>query len=102
MIIKIEKIVPEAEITSFPRCDKIRYDLFKTMVIVLLEISTGIIVDQDIKGGKPVIKGTRIPVSFVLDKLSLGLSLEELINEYGLEKDQILNTIKYAAKLLTF
>jgi len=68
---------------------------------MLLEISTGIIVDPDIKGGKPVIKGTRIPVSLVLDKLSLGISFEELINEYGLEKDQILNTIRYAAKLIS-
>ena len=68
---------------------------------MLLEISTGIIVDPDIKGSKPVIKGTRIPVSLVLDKLSLGVSFEELINEYGLEKEQILNTIKYAAKLIS-
>ncbi|UYN94247.1 MAG: DUF433 domain-containing protein [Enhydrobacter sp.] len=32
--------------------------------------------NPDIMGGKPVIRGTRIPVEFVLRKLGAGLSVE--------------------------
>ena len=32
--------------------------------------------------GKPVIKGTRIPVELILDKLAAGVSEEELLADY--------------------
>ncbi|MBU4533422.1 MAG: DUF433 domain-containing protein [Firmicutes bacterium] len=36
------------------------------------EISPGIVIDPDIKGGKPVIKGTRVPVDLFLGWLAGG------------------------------
>ena len=35
--------------------------------------------NPDIMGGKPVIRGTRIPVELVLRKLSAGMSVEAIL-----------------------
>jgi len=48
--------------------------------------------------GKPVIKGTRIPVEVILRKLGDGLSIEELLKAYpNLEREDILAAISYSA-----
>ena len=52
-------------------------------------------------GGKPVIKGTRIPVYFILELLANGWSFEEILENYpGLTKEDILAAIKYASMVL--
>jgi uncharacterized protein (DUF433 family) len=43
-----------------------------------VEIYPGIVSDPGILGGKPVIKGTRVPVSLVLGKLAGGMSIDEV------------------------
>jgi uncharacterized protein (DUF433 family) len=68
----------------------------------MMEIAPGIVVDPGIKGGKPVIQGTRIPVNHLLDKHAIGTPFEDLMNEYDLEKEQILNALKYAAKVISW
>lgn len=51
-------------------------------------------------GGKPVIKGTRIPVYLILELLGAGLSIEDILREYPeLTKEDILDAIKFASKL---
>ncbi|WP_148882926.1 DUF433 domain-containing protein [Thermococcus aciditolerans] len=51
-------------------------------------------------GGKPVIKGTRIPVYLILELLGAGLSIEDILKEYPeLTKEDILDAIKFASKL---
>ena len=66
-----------------------------------IEIKERIIVDPRIMGGKPVIKGTRIPVYFILELLSNGWSIEQILAEYPhLTREDILAAIKYAAKVL--
>ena len=48
--------------------------------------------------GKPVIKGTRIPVELVLRKLSEGATEAELLDGYPrLRHEDILAVLKYAA-----
>lgn len=42
----------------------------------------GIEVNPKIMAGKPVIKGTRIPVYLVLDLLAAGYGTKEIIREY--------------------
>lgn len=59
-----------------------------------------IIIDKDIRHGKPVIKGTRIAVDEVLSMLENGMTYEEIKKEYGLNKEQILAVIKYASSIL--
>lgn len=51
-------------------------------------------------GGKPVIKGTRIPVYLILELLGAGLSIEDILKEYPeLTKEDVLDSIKFASKL---
>jgi uncharacterized protein (DUF433 family) len=65
------------------------------------EISRGIIVDSRVMAGKPVIKGTRIPVELVLSKLSANHSMDELLSDYPeLTTDQIKDCLRYAAILV--
>jgi len=51
--------------------------------------------------GKPVIKGTRIPVELILRKLSEGATLEELLDAYPhLCREDIQAALAYAAETL--
>ena len=51
--------------------------------------------------GKPVIKGTRIPVELILRKLSEGATLEELLDAYPhLSREDIRAALAYAAEAL--
>jgi uncharacterized protein (DUF433 family) len=59
-----------------------------------------IVSNPDISHGRACIKGTRIMVSVILDNLSEGLTIEEIITEYPpLAKEDILASINYAAEL---
>ncbi|MDZ7618826.1 MAG: DUF433 domain-containing protein [Patescibacteria group bacterium] len=49
--------------------------------------------------GKPCIKGRRIWVSLVLDFLASGMSLEEVMEEYDLQRDEVLACIAYGAEM---
>ncbi|MCU0862471.1 MAG: DUF433 domain-containing protein [Planctomycetes bacterium] len=60
-----------------------------------------IAIDAKILLGKPVIRGTRIGVDFVLDLLAQGWSDEQICAQYtGLERDEIRACCGYAAALL--
>jgi len=62
------------------------------------EIFPGIVSDSGILGGEAVIKGTRIPVSLLLGHLASGMSVDELVYEYDLNKEDIYAALAYAAK----
>ena len=64
------------------------------------EIAPKIIIDPNIQGGKPVIKGTRIPVDLILGKIAGGMTIEEVAYEYDLKKEEILAAIRYAQKIV--
>lgn len=60
-----------------------------------------IVRDPKILSGKPVIRGTRIPVETILRKLGDGLSFEDLLKAYPtLRKEDILAAISYSADLI--
>jgi uncharacterized protein (DUF433 family) len=65
------------------------------------EIAPGIAVDPGICSGKPVIKGTRVPVEVVLEQLSLGAAVEEVAEEYGLTRDDVLAALGYAHEIVS-
>jgi uncharacterized protein (DUF433 family) len=51
--------------------------------------------------GKPVIKGTRLTVEFILNLMAHGATIEEIIAEYkGLKKEDIQACILFASKTL--
>jgi len=63
------------------------------------EIARGIVVDARVRFGKPVIKGTRVPVDLVVGKLAGGMTIGAVIKEYELKRQDVLNALSYAAKL---
>jgi uncharacterized protein (DUF433 family) len=65
-----------------------------------VEIAPKIVVDEKVRFGKPVIKGTRVPVDLVLGKLAGGMTYEEVMAEYDLTKEDILAVLSYASKHL--
>jgi len=67
----------------------------------LARVGDRVIVDPRVMGGKPVIKGTRIPVYFILELLSNGWSIDDILREYPhLTRDDVLAALKYAARVL--
>lgn len=49
--------------------------------------------------GKPVIKGTRITVELILEKLAAGESFEEILVEHPrLKREEILAVLQFAAR----
>jgi uncharacterized protein (DUF433 family) len=65
------------------------------------EIAKGITTDPAVMVGKPVIKGTRMPVELVLAKLAADLRLEEFFLDYPeITPDQISACLRYASKLV--
>jgi uncharacterized protein (DUF433 family) len=58
-----------------------------------------IIVDPKILVGKPVIKGTRLSVEFVLGLLANGWSVEQVLDEYQqLTREDIIAALRYAVE----
>lgn len=52
--------------------------------------------------GKPVIKGTRIPVEMILRKLAQNISIEEILSDYPrLKREDIQAALEYAALSLS-
>lgn len=49
-------------------------------------------------GGRPCIRGTRLRVCDILDLLASGASFEEILEDYPIEKDDILACLRYAAQ----
>ncbi len=66
-----------------------------------MEIAPRIVVDEKVRFGKPVIKGTRVSVDLVLGKLAGGATYGEVMEEYDITKEDILAVLDYAAKLLS-
>jgi uncharacterized protein (DUF433 family) len=60
-----------------------------------------IVVDPKILTGKPVIKGTRLAVEFILELLAEGWSHEQIAHNYpALTVEDILAALHYAADVL--
>ena len=59
-----------------------------------------IVIDPRICHGKPIIRGTRMPVSLVVGSLAGGMSFEEVEQEYGLTRDDIRAALKFAGELV--
>ena len=65
-----------------------------------VEIARGITVDKRVRFGKPVLKGTRIDVALVLGQLAAGVTYDELIDQYGVSHEGILDALNYAAEIV--
>ena len=60
-----------------------------------------ITIDPKVLRGKPVIKGTRIPVYLIVELMGSGLSEAEVLKEYpGLSREDVRAALQYASKVL--
>ena len=66
----------------------------------MIEIAPRITADEKVRFGKPVIRGTRVPVDLVIGKLAGGMTLEAVAEEYGIEREDVLAALAYAAQAL--
>jgi uncharacterized protein (DUF433 family) len=60
-----------------------------------------ITVDPKVLAGKPIVRGTRISVEFVVDLLGRGWTIEQLLHEYDhLTQQDVQACLAYASEVL--
>ena len=60
-----------------------------------------IIIDPGILCGKPIIRGTRLAVEFIMDLLAQGWTEADILKNYpGITRDDILACLAYASAIL--
>ena len=59
-----------------------------------------ITIDPQILGGKPVIKGTRVPVQMLVGSLAGGSTVAELCEGYSVTEEDVRAALAYAAEVL--
>jgi len=60
-----------------------------------------IVIDPNILVGKPVIKGTRLAVEFIIELMAQGWSEEDILKSYPkITSDDLHACLNYASKLL--
>ena len=60
-----------------------------------------VVIDEKILGGKPVIRGTRIPVYLIVELVANGLSIKDILKEYPeLSEEDVKAALRYAASML--
>ncbi len=59
-----------------------------------------IVINPKVCHGKPVIKGTRVPVATIVGSLAGGMNYDEVIREYGIELEDIRAALRYAADIM--
>ena len=66
-----------------------------------MSATTRIVTNPDVMLGKPAVDGTRIAVELVLEKLSGGESVDQILGSYPtLTREGVLAAIKYAVDVL--
>ncbi|MBK6769950.1 MAG: DUF433 domain-containing protein [Ardenticatenales bacterium] len=65
------------------------------------ELVERITVDPRVLAGKPVIKGTRLAVEYILKRLAHGSSVADILAEYeGIHADDVLACLLFASRAL--
>lgn len=59
-----------------------------------------IVIDPEIHHGKPVIKGTRVPITRIIGGLAGGMSVDEITREYDVREEDVRAALAYAGKLI--
>ena len=62
-------------------------------------MSTRVVIDPEVCGGRPIVAGTRMRVSDVLDALASPVSVEELLTDFPyLKREDINACLAYGAR----
>lgn len=67
----------------------------------ILQLATGIIIDPSIRTGRPVIRGTRVPVDIIVSRVAAGMTIQAVADEYDITEQDVYNALRYAAQRLT-
>ena len=60
-----------------------------------------IVINPKVMAGKPVLRGTRLPVEYILKLLAHGATVEEILQEYsGLTHEDIQACLLFATRVL--
>ena len=59
-----------------------------------------IIIDPEIQHGKPVIRGTRVPISRIVGGLASGMMKEDIMREYEVTEEDIWAALSFATELI--
>ena len=59
-----------------------------------------VIIDPEIQHGKPVIRGTRVPVARIVGGLAGGMTKEEVMREYEVTEEDVRAALSYATELV--
>lgn len=65
------------------------------------EILPNIVIDSKVRFGKPIIKGTRVPVDLIVGKIAGGMEIKEICAEYDLKSADVRAALNYAASLVS-
>jgi uncharacterized protein (DUF433 family) len=67
----------------------------------MAELLDRIMIDPAIDHVKPVIRGLRYPVEMLLELLSAGMTIDEILTDYeDLEREDVLAALAFATKLV--
>ncbi len=65
------------------------------------ELNNRIVMNPAVMAGKPVIRGTRIPVDLIVRLVAQGISVKEILEDYPqLKKEDIKAALEYVADLV--
>jgi uncharacterized protein (DUF433 family) len=65
-----------------------------------MNLSERITINPEICHGKPTIRGLRYPVETILELLSSGMTIEDILADYeDLEREDVLAALDYARRL---
>ncbi len=59
-----------------------------------------IVIDPRIQHGKPIIRGTRVPIARFVGGLADGMTIQELMREYDVEEQDVFAALSYATELI--
>ena len=66
-----------------------------------MNLNDRIQIDPEVCHGKPVIRGTRVPVSVIIGSLAAGMDRPEIEAEYDLTAEDIQAALQFANELIT-
>lgn len=65
-----------------------------------MKVRERIVIDPGIQHGKPVIRGTRVPVARIIAELAGGMTTDEIMREYEINAEDISAALAYSADLV--
>ena len=59
-----------------------------------------IVINQEYLGGRPSVLGKRMSVAMILEDMSKGWTIDDMVREFDLSKESILEALRYGAEHL--